>query len=164
MHTPPACSDVDAVAKDVIAVRDDVAEVYADPVADPPVLGDVRLEAGHTFLYSDRTSDSVHYARELDEHGVSNGLHDSTSVLSDLRINKFTTQSLLPSDGPFLIQTDQPRIANHIGGKDRSESAADLLRHRRTDPRLDQDVSRRRLDNLISGDKLGASRQMAARR
>jgi hypothetical protein len=71
--------NVDAVAEDVVAVDDDVAEIDADAEVDTALrrLGMV----GHRRLPLGRTLDGVDDTGELDEQAVAGGLHDTPMVL-----------------------------------------------------------------------------------
>src|SRR5262245_10719976 len=60
-----ASSDIDAIAKDVIALDDDVTEVDADPKRNAPFFWNVGGLAGHRHLYLDRAAHGVDYARKL---------------------------------------------------------------------------------------------------
>src|SRR5271167_1749623 len=62
-------------------------------------------------------------------------------VLGDFRIEEFAAQRFEASEGAFFIRPHQPRIARHVGGKDRGETAA--LAHVSGTPAL-RSPSRRR--------------------
>jgi hypothetical protein len=44
-------------------------------------------------------------------------------MCGDLWINKFAAQGFEAFERAFLVGPDQPRIARHIGGEDRSKTA-----------------------------------------
>jgi hypothetical protein len=44
-------------------------------------------------------------------------------VLLDLRVNELPEMRSEPFVRPFLVRTHQARVAGHIGGEDRSETA-----------------------------------------
>ena len=51
-------------------------------------------------------------------------LNCATPVLLDLRINQLAEMLLEPLVRSLLIRSHEPRVAGHIGGKDRGEAAA----------------------------------------
>ena len=44
-------------------------------------------------------------------------------MLGDLRIEEVAAQRLEAIEGAAFVRADQPRIASHVGGKDRSKTA-----------------------------------------
>ncbi len=50
-------------------------------------------------------------------------LRGSTSMRGDLRIEELTAQRFEAFEHTFFIRPHQPRIASHIGGEDRGETA-----------------------------------------
>ena len=93
--TPPgsaqllqAGGDVDAVAVDVLALDDHVAEVDADAERDALGLGHVPLALGHALLDRDRAGDRVDDAGELDQRAVAHQLDDPALVLGDQRVDR----------------------------------------------------------------------------
>ena len=88
MHTPPgfakrfqACCDIHAVAKDVVAINDDVADVDSDSKDDLFFRRDTRIAPDHAALNLDRTGDRIHNACEFDEHPVADVSDDAPVVL-----------------------------------------------------------------------------------
>ena len=49
--------DIDAVAEDIVAVNQDLAEVDAHAIDDAPVLGDALVALRHLLLHEDRALD-----------------------------------------------------------------------------------------------------------
>src|SRR5690348_17353271 len=76
-----AGGDVHAVAVDVLALDDHVAEVDADAEADALPVGNVRLPPGHALLDRDRARDAVDDRGELAQHAVADELDDPPAVL-----------------------------------------------------------------------------------
>ena len=122
--------DVDAVAENVVAVEDDISEVDADPIADAPVLGNVRLARGHCLLDCDRTLNRIDHAGELDQHAVAGGLDDAPPVRRDLGVDQRLAVLLLARDGAGLVGLHEPGVADHVGGKDGRQSPLKrIVRH-----------------------------------
>ena len=77
--------DVDAVAVDVVALDDDVAEIDADAEDDalgPPAAP--ALRRGHRLLDRDGALDGVDDAGELDQHAVAHQLDDAAAMLGTI--------------------------------------------------------------------------------
>ena len=118
----PAGRDIDAVAEDVVAVDDDVAEVDPDPEPDPAVLRHAGFAVDHRPLHLGGTADGVDDARELDQHPVASVLYDASAMLLDFRIDELAEKCLEPLVRSFLVHPHQARVAGHVGGKDRSQT------------------------------------------
>jgi len=115
--------DVDAVAINVAAIGDYVAEIDPDAKPQAALLGEIEIAVGHRALNFARTAHSVDHTRELRQHAVAGGLDDPPVMLADLRIDQFAQMRLEAFVRAFLIRTHQARIAHHIGGEDRGETA-----------------------------------------
>jgi hypothetical protein len=76
------------VAKDVVAIDNDVAEIDADPKPDALLVGHFGVAVDHRSLDFRSAADGVHHARELHQHAVTRRFHDPTVVLIDLRIDE----------------------------------------------------------------------------
>jgi len=50
-------------------------------------------------------------------------------MLADLRVDELAAMRLKALVGVFLVHAHQPRVARHIGGEDRGETAFDGLFH-----------------------------------
>src|SRR5215471_8019120 len=142
------CSDVYAVAEDVLGFDDHIAKVDPDAEPDPALLRHVGLSIDHRALDLDRTPDGIDHARKFREQAVAGILHDPAAMLSDLRINQFAEMRFQALVRAFLIGPHQPRIARHIGREDRCKPAglahiASLAARRRPDSRSSRSSGRR---------------------
>jgi hypothetical protein len=117
--------DVDAVAVDVTAFGDHIAEIDTDPEDDPLLLGDVGIAVEHRPLHLDSAADSIDNAGKFDEHSVAGSLYDPAVVLFDLWIDELAAMCLETLECPFLVRAHQPRITHDIGGENRRKTAAD---------------------------------------
>ena len=77
--------DIDPVAKDVVAVDDDIANVYSDPEQDTRPTPSGR-SLRHFLLNLDRTGHGIYGARKLDQHAVVGGLDDA-ALMGGCRID-----------------------------------------------------------------------------
>jgi len=115
--------DVDAVAVEVIALDDDIAEIDADAQLDAAVRADAGVAFGHRLLHRDGAAHRVDDAGKFHQQAVAGGLDDATAVFGNLRIEELAAQRFEAFVSALLIGAHQPRIAGDIGGKDRGEAA-----------------------------------------
>ena len=80
------CCDIDAVAKDVAILDDDVADIDPDAELDAVVGRHVRVAPDHFALHLDGTAQCIHHTAELDEQTVASGFDEAATVSDDLRI------------------------------------------------------------------------------
>ncbi len=118
------CRDIDPVAKDIVAVLDDVAEVDPHAEEDSPRLGYARVAFGHPLLHLERAAHRIDDAPELDQKPIARGLDDAAPVLLDLGVAELPANRLQHRQRPFLVRAHQTRIADDIGGQDRGKPAA----------------------------------------
>ena len=78
-----AGGDVDAVAEDVVALDDDVAEVDADAEFDARLVGRAAVAVGHAGLDLDGAAHRLDDAGELDQQAVAGALDDAAAVVGD---------------------------------------------------------------------------------
>jgi hypothetical protein len=81
--------DVDALAVNVIAIGDHVAEIDADAKSEAPLLGEVQIAVGHPALNFAGAAHRIDDAGEFRQHAVAGGLDDPAMMLADLRIDQF---------------------------------------------------------------------------
>ena len=105
-------SDIDAIARDVGAVNDDVTQVDADAELDA-LVGSLRLVVpAHGALHVDRAT----------QHPVTGGLDDPTAMFGNLRIDDAHANPFKSRERSSLITFHMPAEADHIGDEDRGES------------------------------------------
>jgi hypothetical protein len=93
------------------------------PELDPLIDRGGRIAFGHPSLHLGGAPNSIHDTGKLRQHSVAGILHDAATVLRDLRIDQLTEMGLEPFVRPLLVRTHQARVAGHIGGEDRGETA-----------------------------------------
>ena len=120
--------DVDAVAIEVVALDDHVAEIDTDTQLDTVVPPGTGIALGHRLLHLNSTAHRIDDAGKFHQQAVAGGIDDAALVLGDCRIDELAAQRLEAFERAFLVRPHQPRIPGHIGGEDRGETAG--LAHR----------------------------------
>src|SRR5262245_14543389 len=80
------CRNVDAIAVEVVAVDDNVTQIYADAKLDVPVFGHTGVALKHAALDFDGAAGRIENATELDQKAVAHHLEDATAMLGDCGI------------------------------------------------------------------------------
>ncbi len=86
--------DVYAVAVDVVAIHNDVAEVDPDPQFNPVARRHVLISTCEGSLDLERALGGIHRARELDQHAITGGFDDAAVVLGDTRVEHLNAMRL----------------------------------------------------------------------
>jgi hypothetical protein len=111
-----AKGDVDAVAEDIVLLKDHVAEIDPDPKSDAAVIGHPGLTVDHRPLQFHGTAHRVDDTREFRQNSVAGGVDDAAGMLADLRVDELAAMRLETLVGALLVRPHQPRVARHIGG------------------------------------------------
>ena len=85
--------------------------------------GSIGLAVDHPALHLGGAAHRVDDAGEFRQHAVAGVLDDAAPVLLDLRIDQLPEMRLEALVRAFLVRAHQARIARHIGGEDRGETA-----------------------------------------
>jgi len=109
--------DIDAVAEDVGALRDDVAEIYADAEFNALVRRYLRIAFEHAALNLDGTRDGVHDAAKFSENTVAGGVGDVAAMHRDRRVQELAPVGPQPGERTDLVGAHQPTVSSHIGRK-----------------------------------------------
>ena len=115
--------DIDAVAEDVLALGDDVAKVDPDAKPDAPLFGHLCIAVEHPALDLPGAADRVDDASEFRQHAIASGLDDAAAMPGDGRIDQLLEVRSEVLVGAFLVRFHQARIARHVSGEDRGETA-----------------------------------------
>src|SRR5262249_38518085 len=126
-HLLQTGSDVDAVAEDVVALDDDVAEVDADAEGNASIFWNVGGLRVHYRLHLDRAAHRIDYARKLQQQAIARGLDDTATVSRNRWVNHLQTEGFQRCQGATLVATHQPRVARDVGRHNGSKAA--LLGH-----------------------------------
>src|SRR5262249_39430167 len=100
-----------------------VAEIDADAEPNAPLVGNHRLAIDHPSLYLSGAAYCVNHTRKFRHKAVAGVLYNTASVLLDFRIKQPLAMRFEASMRAFLVPAHQTRIARHIGGEDRGETA-----------------------------------------
>jgi hypothetical protein len=111
-----SCSDVDAIAANIIAVDDNVADIDTHAELDAPISWKLGVPLDRATLHFNRAAHGIHYAWELDKNTVTRGLDHAASVLSDLRVDLLSSVSLEARESAFLVDAHEPAVAGHVSG------------------------------------------------
>ena len=114
--------DVDAVANDILAFNQHIAEVDADPVEDALPLGGGFVGGRHLLLYRQRAFDRRDDRGEFDQHPVAHGLEQPTAVRGDDRLARFPALAHEAS-GAGLVFAHHARVADDVGSENRGKLA-----------------------------------------
>ena len=122
-----AGGDVDAVAVDVLAFDDDVAQVDADAELDARLVGRAAVAVGHAGLDGDGAAHRLDGAGEIDQQAVAGALDDAAAVGGDMRLDQLAEVALQALQRAFLVAAHQPAVAGDIGRQDGGEPAFGAL-------------------------------------
>ena len=114
--------NVDAIAKDIVVVDDDVADMDADPEFNPDIWRDVGILRGHGALNFDRAAGGIDGAGEFHQHAIAGGLDDAAAMRGDRGINKGFSGRLEPGQSAFLVRTHEAAISGDIRRQHRRQS------------------------------------------
>jgi hypothetical protein len=109
--------DIDSVAEDVGALRNDVAEIYADAEFDALVRRCLRIAFEHAALNLDGTRDGVHDAAKFSKDTVPSGVGDVAAMDLDRRVQELAPVGPQPGERTDLVGAHQPTVSSDIGGK-----------------------------------------------
>ena len=117
----PRC-DIDAVAQNILAVDQHVAEIDADAVEDASGLGNARVAFGHLLLHANRALDRRDDRRKFQQHAVAHRLDEPAAESANDRRRRL---AMFPHRArrPRFVIAHQPRVADDVGGEDRGEAA-----------------------------------------
>ena len=147
--------DVDAIAVDVVAVEDDIADVDAHTEFDPSVVGEAGIALDRSALKLDGAAHRIDDARKLNQHPIPGGLDDPSVMFVDLGVEQGASKRFQACKGSLLVGAHEPAIAFDIDGDDNRELAFDAL--------LDHDPSQGAVARVILAQKWRSERHLRAR-
>ena len=127
---------IDAVAENVVAVDDDVADMNADAEFEPDFLRDVGVLSGNAALDFHSAAHCIHGTGEFQQHTVAGGLDDAATMRGYSRVNKGLSDSLQPGQRAFLVSPHQAAIPGYICREDCRQPSFHPLAGQKTPLRL----------------------------
>jgi hypothetical protein len=101
------CRDVDAVAVNVVVIRNDISEIDPDTEGYVLVLGYRRIAVDHSALHLDGAAHRIDDARKFHQHAVAGSLNDPPAMLPYLRIDEFSAVRLQRVKGALFISSHE---------------------------------------------------------
>src|ERR1700730_167389 len=117
--------DVNAVSKDVMGLDDYVADVDADAESNTPVFGIASCKFTNARLELHSSSNRLDRARKLCQEPVAGVLYDAAAVFRDCGLADAREERLQLGVRGLFAMVHEPRIAGHVGGQYRRQSAFD---------------------------------------
>src|SRR5262249_35641 len=122
-HRLQSRSDIHAIAVEVTAFDDHVAEIQSDTQDDCPVFRQRRVRLSHRFLNINRALYRINGTCELGQGAVAHKPNDATSVFGEQRFeNRFAPVSQARQRSR-LVLFHEPALAHNICGEYGSEAA-----------------------------------------
>jgi hypothetical protein len=118
--------DVNAVAEQVLAVDDDIADVHADAELHRLVGGSAGIRSRNCCLHRDRALHSIDRAGEVSDDAVASGVEDAASVRRNQTVDD-ATAGLQLSVRADLVARHHPAVAGNVGSENRCELSFDGL-------------------------------------
>src|SRR5450631_63124 len=116
---------VDAVAKDIVTVDHNVADIDADAELDAVVCLNAGVPLDHAALNINGAAHGVDDADKLHQHPVARGLDDAAAVLGDPGVDQFLAMRLELAQRALLVGAHQSAIVSDIGRENRGLPAID---------------------------------------
>ena len=119
--------DVDAIAIDVIALDDDIAQVDSDPELDLALARLAAIALGHARLDRHRAAHRLDRAGEIHQQPVARALDDAAAVLGDARLEELAEMALQPAKRALLVLAHETAEAGDVERQDRGQLAFGVL-------------------------------------
>jgi len=107
--------DIHAVAKDIITLNNDIANVDPDPKPELIYFAATGVALAKLPLDFDGAGDCVHGACEFHQRAVAHELDDTTKMGGNRRVDQLTPQGIQTRESPRLVHAHETRVADHIG-------------------------------------------------
>ena len=122
-----AGGDVDAVAINVVAFDDHIAEIDADPQNDVGLAHGLIRQSTVRALHGESAMDGIDDAAEFDDRAVADQLDDASVMGGNRRIEHRLTVLLEGRQRALLVDPHKTRISDHVGCKDSRELTVDAF-------------------------------------
>ncbi len=114
---------IDAVAIEIAALDEDIAEIDADAQEDVLIVGHARVLRLHRLLQVDGAFHGVDDAGVLDKDAIAHDLEDSPAMLRDQWHQDIVPARPQQRHRSGFILLHEPAVADHVGGKNGGETA-----------------------------------------
>ena len=112
-----ARSHVDAIAKNIVALDNHIANVNADAELDAAIPRHVPISILYAALHFRGASYCVHHAGKFHQHPVAGEFDNSPLMLGDFAIDKIGLQGLQCCECAGLVSAHEAAVSDHVGGK-----------------------------------------------
>ncbi len=109
-----AGGDVNAVAKDIVAIDDDIAKVDPDPVFDALAAGPINFEFDGGGLHINGPADRIDNAGKFRQQTIAHQLHHAAVVSIYFRFDELAVLGLQAGMGAGLVRAHEFGIANDV--------------------------------------------------
>jgi hypothetical protein len=99
------------IAKDVVAVTDDVTDIDTGPEFDPPIYRYSRISLAHASGDIDGAAHSIGYAHKLHRHSIAGRFDDPTSMFGNFWVDQFFAVRCERMEHTLLIDAHEPDVA-----------------------------------------------------
>lgn len=110
--------DIDAVAKYVAILGDDIAQIDADAEYDSTVRGFPGVRRRHRLLQRHGAAHRIHHAGEFRQYAVAHQFDDAAMVIRDNGVYDFGQTSLQTDKRSLFVGRHQPAVPDDVGGQD----------------------------------------------
>ncbi|MCP1972437.1 hypothetical protein J2R87_006177 [Bradyrhizobium elkanii] len=114
--------DVDAIAKDIVVIKNDVADVDSDSEFEPLLRWYGSILIDHSTLNFYGAAHRIDGAGEFNEYSVAARFDDAAAMRSQRRIEQHPPDRLQPGQGAFLVDSHQPAVAGDIRRQNRCQT------------------------------------------
>ena len=123
MHRPPGsqiefkpCGDVHAVAENIVAVNNDVADIDADAEDDAFLVRNGSVSFDHLALDGHGAGDRVDDAGKIHQQPVAGGFDDASAIGGDRGIQMVFADSLERAQSSDFVGPHQATVADDVRG------------------------------------------------
>jgi len=106
--------NIDAIAKDIVAINYNIADIDADAELDLLVRRQFSTARRHRALDVDGATNRINCAGELHQDAVASSLHDAPAMLRKLWVKDGFAESFECTEGALLVAAHQTTVAYDV--------------------------------------------------
>ena len=118
--------NVDAIAQEVIALDNDVAEVDTHAEVHTAIIGQLAVALLEILLDFDGAAHSLDGASELGDDAVTGAPENPAMMVRDQPLDDLSVR-VQRADSRFLVGLHEPAVADHVRAEDRGKSPFNFL-------------------------------------